>query len=696
MKNVMNPKRVINSRKNNICINFIIGVLFLLLQKNELFSQKTTIDSLENIINTSLSDTTRIRLLNDLSKKLLFEGEYEKALHYSEQSKILSTKGITKSIDVELKNVFKKGLATSINTIGNYYTYKNNNPKALENYLNSLKISEDINDEKGISITLSNISRIYSTQSNYPQALKYAIKALLISENSQDKNAIAASRIRISYVYLNMGIYEKAIENGLKALEVGYSISDKTLIIDSYNIIGATYKNQGNYVKALENFISSLKIAEEINDEYGKRAALGNLGILYKYIGNYDLAIENYTKCLKMSEKVGDKSGIASSYNNIGIIYLTIADSSLKVNAKEYYKKSLEYELKAAQIWNSLDDQRGLADAYSNIGNVYESLADNIDVSLDDIKQKKNSPNSDYSKALEYYTKSLKIREKIGDKYGISNSNFNLGSVYLKNNQLAESYKYLSQSLNLSKELGIKIGVQEAFYLLTVLFEKKEDYKSALHSHREYTKYKDSILNDDNYKQLNNLQVAFETEKKEKEIQLLLKEKQLTDANFNKQKQLAVFVLLGILFSILISFLLYNRKQIKQKHSDETRKIQIEKQLLESQKKALQLQMNPHFIFNSLNTIQDFIASFNKEDALKYISKFSKLIRQILENSGSDKVLLSDEIKLLYLYLDLEVLRHDEKFDYKINVDPALDVGNPKLIHLIEELFHLPKDNNSS
>jgi LytS/YehU family sensor histidine kinase len=99
----------------------------------------------------------------------------------------------------------------------------------------------------------------------------------------------------------------------------------------------------------------------------------------------------------------------------------------------------------------------------------------------------------------------------------------------------------------------------------------------------------------------------------------------------------------------------------------------IEKELFEIQQKALQLQMNPHFIFNSLNAIQSFVIANDTDKAIHYLSKFSQLMRLILTNSGETSIPLKEELKAVRHYIDIERLRFDNKFDCQISVDPEID-----------------------
>jgi ligand-binding sensor domain-containing protein len=131
------------------------------------------------------------------------------------------------------------------------------------------------------------------------------------------------------------------------------------------------------------------------------------------------------------------------------------------------------------------------------------------------------------------------------------------------------------------------------------------------------------------------------------------------------------FVLLMIFLAW--SLILVRIKTIRRKHGVEKKMLAIEKQIFELEQKALRLQMNPHFMFNSLNAIQNFVLANDTDKAVNYLAKFSHLMRMILANSTAALITLKDELKALSYYIDLEKLRFDNKFNYVINRDPGID-----------------------
>ncbi|MBI9039108.1 MAG: histidine kinase [Bacteroidales bacterium] len=137
----------------------------------------------------------------------------------------------------------------------------------------------------------------------------------------------------------------------------------------------------------------------------------------------------------------------------------------------------------------------------------------------------------------------------------------------------------------------------------------------------------------------------------------------------------------GVLMIVLIWFLINRRfKHVKSSHEVEKKVLLFEKQLFDLEQKALRLQMNPHFIFNSLNSIQSFVIANDTKKAIFYLAKFSQLMRSILTNSSESVIPLKEEIKALKYYLDIEKLRFDDMFDYEIKIAKGID----------DEFFEIP------
>lgn len=149
------------------------------------------------------------------------------------------------------------------------------------------------------------------------------------------------------------------------------------------------------------------------------------------------------------------------------------------------------------------------------------------------------------------------------------------------------------------------------------------------------------------------------------------------------------FISLEILFTIISIIIIfkYREKQLLKKN-DIVRKItENEKKIIELELKALRSQMNPHFIFNTLNSIQMYISRHDFKESNRYISNFSRLIRMVLNHSEKPFINLRDELEMLTLYIGLEQIRFENQFDYYINVDEELDLDCDKIPPMLLQPF---------
>jgi sensor histidine kinase YesM len=150
-------------------------------------------------------------------------------------------------------------------------------------------------------------------------------------------------------------------------------------------------------------------------------------------------------------------------------------------------------------------------------------------------------------------------------------------------------------------------------------------------------------------------------------------------------------ILVGLVVSLVLVYFSLKLKGLKKNQEEEMQKELISKKLIFSQLEALRSQMNPHFIFNALNSIQEYIIFNNKELASSYLVKFSRLIRIYLEHSQQNEIILKEEISALKIYLELEKIRFEDVLDYELNIDENLSLEQIK----IPSLFIQPYVENA-
>ncbi len=553
--------------------------------------------------------------------------------------------------------------------------YENELPDSAMYYYNlALSAAIKTNSKKHIANCLRNIGISYYDNGKYEEAGEFYKKSLKIYEELEDKNKIARCYNNIGIAQKAQGEYDKAMENFYRALAMGKEIGDKRGMALSYYCIASIHFYQGAYDKAIEYSIISLKLYEEIGNKRGMASCYESIGNLYSVMlnsvsseelreSNFNKALEFFFKSAKINEELNDKRHLCKCFTNIGGIYYERGVSaSNKEVATKMLNNSIKYNQQSLQMAQELGYEMMIATCYVNIGSVYIAKAA--------IESNEKLSAYDYHKAMEFMLKSLKINEKLGFKNAIIAALSDLASISLHLKNYNEGIIYAQKGLEIAKETGILPAQKNIYQLLADIYDTLGNYKMAYKNHILYKQISDSIFNNENSKQIAEIQTKYETEKKEKDIQLLKKENELqTTKNLEtiKRKNIIFFFILGSFALIAIAVFVF----LMQKRANE--RVKTEKQLSDLEYKALQLQMNPHFIFNALNTISNFIVNHEIDTACEYQAMFAKLMRRVLENSRAESISLQDEMDLLQYYLDLEKMLCENKFDFSIEADERID-----------------------
>lgn len=448
---------------------------------------------------------------------------------------------------------------------------------------------------------------------------------------------------------------------------------------------------QSNYKRALRYFQQAKSIFETENQtlpsvKIGMAKALGSLGIIFSEQSNYTKALEFYLKAVTIYEQLNEPERCARLYNNIGVLY----------QSQQAYGKALTYFTKTEKLLKDPNDPV-LGVTYTNIGNAL-------------VGQKQ------YTSATSYYQKAQIILEKNQDARGLGELFNNLGLLYQKKGQkaaaiqawqsaeqtftafgesfgLGDTYFYLAQfwqtekqtdkarfyaqkTLALARQNDVLEQQMLVEKLLSELAEKEGDLTAAFRHYKLYTTLKDSIQNAASIRKGVEAELNFEFDKRnllQKEA-LLKKDLLLQETAKRNRLQLVYSILIAVLLFGL-GFLWYNRLQIK-------KTLTLQKELAEYEQKALHLQMNPHFVFNCLGSISSFIVNNGKESAVKYLAKFSKLMRLTLEFSKESLISVDKEIDALQNYLELEQLRFNSIFEFTIEKSDDIEdnMGIPPLL----------------
>ncbi|GLU44965.1 tetratricopeptide repeat protein [Allomuricauda sp. NBRC 101325] len=455
--------------------------------------------------------------------------------------------------------------------------------------------------------------------------------------------------------------YVESLEYLKQCLELSKTHEDFDTLINVYMTYGIVYKRIGDYRTSQEYYLDGLKIADSVQYYEDVHFIYGNLGSLYEKLNEDEKAIENYQKSIERYQWAVQNFGMTNNETFEASMYSDMAEIDLK---NHNYDAALEKLLPAATIFQNNNSSLRLSQVYSNIGLCYLNL-----------KQ--------WGLSEEYLLKSLEtalnhsLKQEIGQAYG------NLANLMLQQHNMESAMAYSNKNFEALKVMGEYENKQKAHDLAAQIHEQIGNYRKANEHLKQSMVYQDSLLNETKVKEIQNLQVQHEVyikdrELKENEMQMALLGSEIT---LNNKRMLYLFIIsLLLLFSASLLYIRFQNKKnsnaiLLAKNiliSEQNQTIESMNQELE--KRMLRAQMNPHFIFNSLNSIQSLIHANDRENALNYLCKFSKLLRQVLESSINISLLLSEEIKLLKIYVELEALRFDNSFQYAFHIDENLDV----------------------
>jgi len=447
--------------------------------------------------------------------------------------------------------------------------------------------------------------------------------------------------------------------------------SSNDQIAEDYYKLALQLINLGDYVKAETYLLKAIELASENKNNKKIAEYYRELAKVQEYLKKDEDAVENFKWASAYSD---DKSQKRINTNDAN-----------RIKSRSNPDLELEYLNQNAYIWSNSTNNREIVQTYNQMAEVNKSM-NNPDEALlnyqnalsnvDDQSTEAILIKSDMANLLvesNNYTDAINIQKQVVEQSWLNadveiqvKQMRQLSDMYFANNSAAEGLQVLKDSYNLAIEKGNVKEARQSLLVLIEFYEKNKDNEEILQLYRDFILKLDTLISKD--KSLIDIKLFEITEEK---ITQLEKEKQLKDElidrknNYNLMLAGSVILLAGLSLLTVMAW----------------RSVKKRNRLIALQ--SLRREMNPHFIFNSLNSVNQFIANNNELEANKYLTSYSNLMRRFMENSNSDYVSLSVEIDQLTKYLDLEKLRFPDKFDYKIEIDDNLDVDAVKIPNMI-------------
>ncbi len=615
---------ILDSRKSNFSRRLFLCSILLLFLNYSGYSQRFKIDSLKRVL-PSLHDSVLVDCLNTLS--LIYSYlEVDTAQSYARRA-----------YNEADKFGYKRGKVMSLNNQAHIAGY---------------------------------------TQNNFMVQEKISLETIPIATNLSDTNVISDTYMNLALALFCQGLFDRSAEACNKILDLAGASDNRNLLGEGQAVMGSIRFETGNYEESLDYFNKSL--------------------------ANFSATGDSYNGAI-INAKIGDLHGLAGDGKT----------------ALDYYFKSLAYPKGASLKWHPLVD---LGDTYYSpepldttsfdqdryIQSIKTLTIRSNNQSLPRIQvAEKHIAARRYSNAIDMLVRDLEVLRTSNHKSLVMRVLLNLGRAYDGKREYQRAFVHTRDLLREAKFHKAEQYVRDGYKLMSIIHHQLNHADSAYYYLRNYTAMKDSVAQDAFVRKLALYRAVAEVEKKQAQIELLKNEKvineqrlQLTQQQIERESFLRNIVISGALVLLLLGFVIFRNVRLQQKNeankheflkqelnlqrieSDRFRS-ELQKEAAELEMKALRAQMNPHFIFNSLNSINRFILQSNKLQASEYLTKFSKLVRLILQNSQLTTIPLESELEALYLYLELEALRFDNHFEYRVRIEEGIDCSTMMVPPLI-------------
>lgn len=498
------------------------------------------------------------------------------------------------------------------------------------------------------SIVIENIEkgRLYAEASN-DSAYFYLETALKLANAIPFPKGISRSMSALGHLYSDDGKLDEAKPYLNKALE----IAEKNHLLKekgtANNNLAVVYNIEGKYQEALTLGKNNLDIYISLNDSNGIAMSYTNIAKALSFMNFFDEARDYLFKSMAINEKIGKPERVASRYSEIGESYLAQNNTQ---EAKKYLYQSIQ---KFAKLNNPSREYTALF----NLALCHE-MEQNVD------------------SAYYYYSICEKIGLELDSDEILLYTWAGLGDIAIEKGDLAKGETLLKKSLALAEAAHNTQTIKDISISLSYLYADKKDYKNAFEFLKKGSALKDTLLNEDKIKEIAQISAKMQMNEIEMKNKFLKEENELQKLRLFRKNILLYSVIGTALFLCILALLLYRHNRMK-----------IQQEQMDLEQKQLRSQMNPHFIFNCLNSIQHYMVYNDIKNANKYLTEFASLMRKTLEISGSNSISLVQEKEYLENYLMLEQMRFENQFSYLIDIDKDIDVNQIEIPPMIVQPF---------
>jgi len=525
---------------------------------------------------------------------------------------------------------------------------------SIEYGIQAIQIWEQLNDTRSIIHVLSNLSYVYMERGTPEIAIKELERAENLHNLVLPHETFPSLYHQLSRIHFRMGSTNQAEKYGLIHKEQAEKSGNKLALFEANNNLASIASQKSDFEKAFEYLTVSLELSKELGMGAAEGVVLNNIGNNFSRQSEYERAISFYRLALKRLTEVNHTTGRIGAANNIGRMFQEL---SLPDSARVYHELAL-------QISEVVQFPINIAQSLAHLGNINRLTGRVIEAE------------SQLIRAREIAISISSVVEQ-----GIATKS--LARLYLQTGRLTESEGFALEALELNRQRQRTAGIENTLKLLSDIYEAMGRFELSLKYFKQFSTLKDSVASVNRIEQITALQEQLNLELKEREIEnanLLLAQQALIVSRTQERFTFLAVVSVLIILILLSWFRWYRLNQSREK-------LLMEQKYIETEHRLLRSQMNPHFMFNALNSIQLFISEKDSLQAERYLSKFAHLMRYYLDSSFTSNVLLKEEMDGLNLNIELEHLRMNKSFEYEVIADEHLEPEETEIPPMLAQPF---------
>jgi len=471
--------------------------------------------------------------------------------------------------------------------------------RALALAKKALSIAEQKKYQVDIAYACNTIGAIHHNLSHYDSSFIFHRKALSMALAYHYDLEVAQAYQGIAENYMRLSKTDSSEYYFRKEMAIGMRMQNASLIAGVHNNLGNLYLEENKWSESLKEYISAATIYDSAaHDSAGFGKALSNIGNVECVLGHYDKALKYSTQALSLFQEKKNDLGVAFCLRLIGRVY----------RKQALYTKALQQYEQVKKIYSRLGDKRSMSETCQNMGNIYYDLGN-------------------FMKALAQYEESLRIAKDVDSPKQTAYAYSALGYVWNELHDPVTALKFIDSSFVKAKQLGDADLVMDAFDIRCAIYTGQHNYKNALEAHQALSHIKDSLNAIANKREGEEMEAKYESEKKQAQINLLQKNRQLQEATLRQHELRVTALAVALSLIIIISFLLFNRYKIIQ---NSKRQLDIERM---RNAVARDLHDNIGSTLSSINIISQVALKEGKPDNFHHhFQRISEQSLKMMEN----------------------------------------------------------------